>query len=47
MEMHIIAYIYHWERDTIRKLGSTERKKWVELIMKQKDAENSQVEGVQ
>lgn len=43
-EMHIISYVYHWERDTVWKLPITERKKWVKLIIKQKKAEDPNVE---
>lgn len=40
MEMHVIAYIYHWERDTLWKLSSRERRTWVKMIMTQKQMEN-------
>lgn len=33
MEMHFIAYFYHWDRSTIRNLPARERKRWVELII--------------
>ena len=41
MEMHLLAYVYRWERDTIWKLRRSERKMWVDLIRKQKEAEKS------
>lgn len=39
-EMHILAYIYHWGRDEIRKIPRTERRRWVEKIIEQKKSEN-------
>ena len=44
MEMHILAYIYHWDRDTIRNIGIRERRKWTELIVEQKNRENKSME---
>ena len=43
-EMHILAYVYHWSRDEVRKLRITERRKWVERIIDQKEKENKAVE---
>lgn len=37
--MHVIAYCYHWDRDTVWSLSRFERKMWVAVIMKQKKAE--------
>lgn len=42
--MHILAYIYHWSRDEVRKLRITERRKWVEKIIEQKEKENKAVD---
>lgn len=42
--MHTLAYVYHWDRDTIWNLPRSERKMWVELIHKQKEAEAEQIE---
>lgn len=39
-EMHILAYIYHWEPSTLWKLKSRERRMWVRLILAQKKMEN-------
>lgn len=39
--MHIIAYVYHWERDTLWNMPSRERRMWVDLINTQKKMENS------
>lgn len=44
-EMHILAYIYHWERDTLWKLSSRERRMWVKMIMTQKRMENDSIKG--
>lgn len=38
-EMHILAYIYHWDRNSIWDLPISERKRWVQLIKDQKEAE--------
>lgn len=43
MELHTLAYIYHWGRDTIFNLGRHERKKWVDMIKNQKDHENAEI----
>ena len=40
VEAHVIAYVYHWDRNTILKLSRGERRMWYDLIMKQKKAEN-------
>lgn len=40
VEVHIIAYIYHWGRNEILKLPITDRKMYVDLIKQQKEAEN-------
>jgi len=40
MEMHILAYVYHWERDTLWSLPIMERKMWVKMVHEQKEAEN-------
>lgn len=42
IEVHIIAYIYHWGRSEIMNLPLKERKSYVELIKQQKEAESSQ-----
>ena len=42
IEVHIIAYIYHWGRSEIMNLSINERKEYVELIKQQKEAESSQ-----
>ena len=38
-DMHIIAYCYHWDRDTIFELPRLERKMWAAIILKTKKAE--------
>jgi hypothetical protein len=42
--MHIIAYVYHWGRDTVMKLTRSERKMWVDLILRQKESEKEEIE---
>ena len=44
-EMHILAYVYHWERDTIWGLSSRERRTWVKMVMTQKNIENESVKN--
>lgn len=38
--MHILAYIYHWGRDEVRKIPRRERRLWVEKIVEQRQKEN-------
>lgn len=42
--MHSLAYIYHWERDTVWSLPRNERKMWIEQIKEQRKAEQSQID---
>lgn len=44
-EMHVIAYVYHWDRATLWRLPISERKKWVQIILDQKELENKQTES--
>lgn len=37
--MHILAYCYHWDRNTVWELSCRERRMWVELILAQKKME--------
>lgn len=41
--MHIIAYCYNWDRDTIWELPRLEREMWAAIILKQKKAENDSI----
>ena len=43
--MHILAYIYHWGRDEVRKIPRNERRLWVEKIIEQKNKENKSTEN--
>lgn len=38
-EMHILAYVYRWDRNTLWSLPRNERKLWVEEVIRQKKAE--------
>ena len=38
--MHILAYCYHWDRETLWNLSQSERKMWVKMVLAQKKAEN-------
>lgn len=40
IEVHVIAYVYHWGRNEILKLPINVRKEYVDLINQQKQAEN-------
>ncbi len=42
--MHILAYVYHWDRNTLWTLPYKERKMWVNEIYKQKEAEAKSIE---
>lgn len=39
--MHILAYCYHWDRDTLWNMTRSERKMWVRMVLAQKKAENN------
>lgn len=41
VEVHIIAYIYHWGRNEIMNLPINERKMYFNFINEQKRLENS------
>lgn len=41
--MHILAYCYHWDRNTIVNLTRSERKMWVEMVRTQKEAEENAI----
>lgn len=43
-EMHILAYIYHWDRNSLWNVPILERRKWVQMIVDQKNAENEALE---
>ncbi len=45
IEVHVIAYIYHWGRNEILNLPVNERKMYVEFIKEQKEAENEATEN--
>lgn len=42
VEVHIIAYVYHWGRNEIMHLPIKERQHHCDMIKKQKEAENSE-----
>ena len=43
MEMHILAYTYHWDSHSLWSLPRNERRMWVELVVEQKKAEQKQI----
>ena len=43
-EMHVLAYVYHWDRNSLWNLPINERHKWVDIVLKQKQAENDSLE---
>ena len=43
-EMHLIAYVYHWDRDTLWEMSSGERRMWAKMILAQKRLENAPLE---
>ena len=45
MEMHTIAYVYHWDRNTLWELSFKERRMWYDMIIKQKQAEEEALEN--
>ena len=42
--MHVLAYVYHWDRNSLWNLPINERHKWVDIVLKQKQAENDSLE---
>ena len=44
-DTHIIAYVYHWDRDSIWNMSRNERQKWVEMIINQQNAERDSLEN--
>lgn len=40
LEMHILAYFYHWSRDSVVSMPRRERRMWVNQIREQIKAEN-------
>ena len=43
VEMHILAYDYHWDNHTIWSLPRNERKMWVDMLMQQHKAEHDSI----
>nr|DAH50447.1 MAG TPA: hypothetical protein [Caudoviricetes sp.] len=41
--MHILAYCYHWDRNTLWELSTRERKMWVGMVLTQKKLENDKL----
>lgn len=41
--MHIIAYVYHWDRDTLFRMSFKERAMWVKMIDIQNKAEGEAI----
>ena len=41
--MHILAYCYHWDRDTLWRMTRSERKLWVDMVQRQKKAESDAI----
>jgi len=38
-DMHILAYCYHWSRDTLWNMSRSERRMWVKMVQIQKEVE--------
>ena len=43
MEMHALAYCYHWDSLSLWNLPRNERKMWVEMVVEQHKAERKQI----
>ena len=43
--MHVLAYVYHWDRNSLWNLPIKERRKCVDLVIKQRQAENDAYEN--
>lgn len=44
-EMHLLAYVYHWDRNSIWNIPLKERKRWVRLILEQNEKEKEAFEN--
>ena len=44
-EIHLLAYVYHWDRKSLWDMSSTERKLWVKMVLSEKKAEEEAVDG--
>lgn len=44
-EMHLLAYVYHWDRNTLWKIPCRERRLWVDMIQTQKKLENNSIKS--
>lgn len=43
--MHALAYVYHWDRNSLWNMPIKERRKWVEIVLKQKEQERDSLEN--
>lgn len=43
--MHILAYVYHWDRNSLWSIPVNERRKWVQIVTEQKEAEREALEN--
>ena len=43
MEMHILAYCYHWDSRSLWSLPRNERKMWTDMVIAQHKAEQQQI----
>ncbi len=43
--MHVLAYCYHWSRESLLEIPMRERKIWYEIVLQQKKAEIDAVKG--
>lgn len=41
MDIHILAYTYHWSRESLWDMTRSERTMWVKLVQMQKQAESN------
>lgn len=43
--MHVLAYVYHWDRNSLWYIPIKERRKWVQIVTEQKEAEREALEN--
>ena len=43
-EMHILAYLYHWDRNSLWDIPISERRKWVSIVLEQQQREQDALE---
>lgn len=43
--MHVLAYVYNWDRNSLWDIPLNERRRWVERVIRQKEEEAEALEN--